>query len=181
MSSHEPVLKIHAAFCAGDLPALRAAVDDPAVIPNGPMPLAIGPCLEYAIYHSPLPFIRTMLELGADPNPSDHSGFPPLIAALSCSRSQPGSPARSDVMAILALLLEYGVEPNQRGINDWTALHMAVVERNFAAVQFLLAAGADPLARTRIDHYESPRETAVAAGLTEIAEILTEAERNPRT
>jgi hypothetical protein len=64
MSKHEPVLKIHAAFRAGDL----AALDDPAVIPNRPMPLAIGPCLEYAIYHRPLPFIRTMLELGADPN-----------------------------------------------------------------------------------------------------------------
>jgi len=181
MSTHEPVLKIHAAFCAGDLAALRAAVDDPAAIPNGPMPLAIGPCLEYAIYHSPLPFIRTLLELGADPNPSNHSGFPPLIAALSCSRSQPGSPARSDVMAILALLLEYGVDRNQRGINDWTPLHMAVGERNRAAIQLLLAAGADPLARTRIDEYDSPREMALAAGLTEIAEILAEAERKART
>jgi uncharacterized protein len=139
MNRHEPVLKIHAAFLAADLAALRAAVDDPAVIPNGPMPLAIGPCLGYAIYHSPLPFIRTMLELGADPNPSNHSGFPPLIAALSCSRTQPGSPARSDVIAIIALLFEYGVDPNQRGINDWTALHMAVAERNLAAVQLLLA------------------------------------------
>jgi ankyrin repeat protein len=181
MNRHEPVLKIHAAFLAGDLAALRAAVDDPAVIPNGPMPLAIGPCLEYAIYHSPLPFIRTMLELGADPNPSNHSGFPPLIAALSCSRTQPGSPARSDVIAIIALLFEYGVDPNQRGINDWTALHMAVAERNLAAVRLLLASGADPLARTRIDDYESAREMAAAAGLTEIAEILNEAERRPRT
>ena len=41
---------------------LRAAVDDPRSVPNGPMPLAIGHCLEYPIYHSPLPFIRTLLE-----------------------------------------------------------------------------------------------------------------------
>ncbi|MCE5263235.1 MAG: hypothetical protein LLG97_06850 [Deltaproteobacteria bacterium] len=59
--------KINAAFHAGDLAALYAAVDDPADVPNGPMPLAIGPCLEYAIYHSPLSFIRTLLEIGADP------------------------------------------------------------------------------------------------------------------
>ena len=62
--------KIDAAFRAGDLAALRAAVGDPASVPNGPMPLTIGACLEYAIYHSPLPFIRTLLEIGADPNPA---------------------------------------------------------------------------------------------------------------
>src|SRR5512143_1091000 len=96
-SEYETFRKIDAAFRAGDLAALQAAVDDPSTVPNGPMPLTIGPCLEYAIYHSPLPFIRTLLEIGADPNPADHAGFPPLIAALSCSRSAPGSDAHTDV------------------------------------------------------------------------------------
>ncbi len=73
--------KIDAAFRNGDLSALRAAVADPANIPNGPMPRTIGNCLEYAIYHSPLAFIRTLLEIGADPNPVNQGGFPPLIAA----------------------------------------------------------------------------------------------------
>jgi hypothetical protein len=68
-SEYEKFKKIDAAFHVGDLAALRAAVDDPADLPNGPMPLTIGSCLEYAIYHSPLPFIRTLLEIGADPNP----------------------------------------------------------------------------------------------------------------
>jgi hypothetical protein len=45
-------------------------------------------------YHSPISFIRTLLDIGADPNPIDHAGFPPLIAALSCSRPQPGSAGR---------------------------------------------------------------------------------------
>jgi len=168
----EQFRKIHAAFKQGDLAALRRAVEDPAVIPNGPMPLTIGPCLEYAIYHSPLAFIRTLLEIGANPNPADHSGFPPLIAALSCSRSHPGSPARPDVPEIVELLLELGVDPNQRGINDYTALHMAVAERNVEAVELLLAAGADPQARTRIDDYETPIELAERAGLSEIAALL---------
>jgi ankyrin repeat protein len=171
-AEHHKFLLIDAAFRNGDLAALRAAVDDPAAIPNGPMPMTIGPCLEYAIYHSPLPFIRTLLELGADPNPQDHIGFPPLIAALSCSRSQPGSPARPDVAEILKLLLEFKADPNQRGINDYTALHMAVAERNPAAVQLLLQAGADPWLRTRIDECETAREMAERAGLVEIAEIL---------
>ena len=38
--------KIDAAFRAGDLAALRAAVEDPYCVPNGPMPLTIGTCLE---------------------------------------------------------------------------------------------------------------------------------------
>jgi hypothetical protein len=50
-AEYEKFKKIDAAFRAGDLAALRAAVDDPAVVPNGPMPLTIGACLEYAIYH----------------------------------------------------------------------------------------------------------------------------------
>jgi ankyrin repeat protein len=171
-AEHRRFMSIDAAFRNGDLAALRAAVDDPAAIPNGPMPMAIGPCLEYAIYHSPLPFIRTLLELGADPNPQDHIGFPPLIAALSCSRSQPGSPARPDVPEILKLLLEFKADPNQRGINDYTALHMAVAERNQTAVQLLLQAGADPRLRTRIDECETAREMAGRAGLVDIAEML---------
>lgn len=163
---------IDAAFRTGDLAALRSAVDDPADIPNGTMPMTIGSCLEYAIYHSPLTFIRTLLEIGADPNPENHAGFPPLIAALSCSRTQPGSPARLNVLEILKVLLEFKANPNQRGINDYTPLHMAVGEHNQDAVQLLLQAGADPRLRTRIDDCETPREMAEGAGLSGIAELL---------
>jgi ankyrin repeat protein len=138
------------------------------------MPFTIGPCLEYAIYHSPLPFIRTLLEIGANPNPSDHAGFPPLIAALSCSQPSAGAPARPEVIDILGLLLSFGADPNQRGINDYTPLHMAVAERNAAAVKLLLEAGANPRLRTRIDDCETPREMAERAGMREIADELLE-------
>ena len=74
--------RIHDAFQQGDLEALRAAVDDPAAIPNGQMPITIGSCLVYAIYHSPLAFIRTLLEIGADPNAPADDGFPPLVNGL---------------------------------------------------------------------------------------------------
>jgi ankyrin repeat protein len=170
--------KIDDAFRAGDLAALRAAVDDPTSIPNGPMPLTIGTCLEYAIYHSPLLFIRALLETGANPNPNpvDHTGFPPLIAALSCSRPQPGSPGRPDVLEILKLLLIFKADPNQRGINDYTPLHMAVSESNLPALELLLQSGADPRLRTRIDECETPREMAEEAGLNEFARPLAEQE-----
>jgi ankyrin repeat protein len=175
-SEFEKFKKIDSAFRTGNLAALRAAVDDPGALPNGPLPSTIGNCLEYAIYHSPMPFIRTLLEIGADPNPESQAGFPPLIAALSCSSSKLGSPARPDVLEILKLLLSFGADPNLRGVNDYTALHMAVSENNLAAVALLLEAGADPLLRTRIDEYETPRELAEKAGLEEITALLLEFE-----
>jgi hypothetical protein len=164
--------RIDDAFRKGDLDALRAAVDDPAVVPNGRMPATVGPCLIYAIYHSPLAFIRALLEIGADPNAPVDDGFPPLIAALSCTRDEPGANTRTDVEDILRLLLSFGADPNQRGINDYTPLHMAVAERNPLAVEILLDGGADPELRTRIDECETPLEMAEAAGLTAIAAVL---------
>ncbi|QTQ35459.1 ankyrin repeat domain-containing protein [Aromatoleum petrolei] len=173
--------RIDAAFRSGDLAALRASVDDPAQVPNGPMPITVGSCLEYAIYHSPLAFIGTLLEIGADPNAPDDGGFSSLIAALSCTNPHPGARGRKDVVEILDLLLAFGADPDQRGINDYTALHMAEGERNLAALACLLAAGADPTLRTRIDDYETPREMAERAGLVQFAELLAEHERRRRT
>jgi hypothetical protein len=164
--------RIDAAFREGDLDALRQAVEDSAVVPNGRMPDTIGYCLIYAIYHSPLPFIRTLLEIGADPNLPVDDGFPPLIAALCKVREVPGSTRRTDVDEIIRLLLSFGTDPNQRGINDYTPLHMAVAERQPLAVRILLEAGADPDLRTRIDECETPLEMARAAGLSDIAALL---------
>jgi|SRR6516164_601203 len=164
--------RIDDAFRKGDLDGLRAALDKPDVVPNGRMPDTVGHCLVYAIYRSPLAFIRILLELGADPNAAADDGFPPLIAALSCTRDVPGSTRRTDVDDIIRLLLLFGADPNQRGINDYTPLHMAVAERNPLAVQILLEAGADPELRTRIDECATPLDMAQAAGLAVIAEIL---------
>jgi hypothetical protein len=164
--------RIDSAFRAGDLDALRAAVDDPAVVPNGRMPDAIGSCLVYAIYHSPLAFIRKLLEIGADPNASTDDGFPALIAALTRTRTVEGKTRWNDVGEIVRLLLSFGADPNQRGINDFTALHVAVSEGNALAIQLLLDAGADPSMPTRIDECATPIEMAGAAGLHEIAAML---------
>jgi uncharacterized protein len=165
--------RIDDAFRKGDLDCLRAALDDPTVVPNGRMPDTVGSCLVYAIYHSPLSFIRTLLEIGADPNTPAGDGFPPLIAALSCAREVAGATRRTDVDEILRLLLSFGADPSlQRGVNDYTPLHMAVAVRDPLAVQILLDGGADPELATRIDECETPLEMANAAGLTVIAAIL---------
>ena len=120
-------MRIREAFEAGDMEALRK--DLGLEFPHSEIPFPFHPCLEYAIYHSPLTFIRTLLELGAD--------------------------------------------PNQRGINDYTPLHMAVAERNEPAVAILLSAGADPALRTRIDECETAGDMARAAGLEALAAVLS--------
>lgn len=163
---------INAAFRAGDLIALRAALGEPEALDTASMPMGIGNLLVYAIYHSPLPFLRTLLDAGVDPRPPVDDGFPPLIAALSCRRAAAGSTPGRDVPGMLRLLLDAGADPDQRGINDWTALHMAVAERDADAIGWLLASGADPRLRTRIDDYDTAGEMAAALGLDSLAERL---------
>jgi uncharacterized protein len=162
MSDEKRFQRIDAAFAAGDLAALRAALDDPPDFPNNVMPLSVGPILTYAIYWSPLRFIEELLALGADPNGHDNDGFPPLIAALCKTHPQAGSLTRTDVVEMMSRLLDAGADPNQRGLNDWTALHMAVHETNVEAVRLLLSRGADRGLRTRIDDCDTPLEMARA-------------------
>jgi ankyrin repeat protein len=177
-AEYEQFRRIDAAFRAGDLEQLRSAVDDPELIPNGPMPLTVGPCLQYAIYHSPIGFIRALLELGADPN-ADDAGFPSLHAALSSGRADRGARPRADVIEVIELLLAFGADPDQRGINDYTPLHHAAGLGRLDAVRCLLRSGADARLRTRIDDLETACELAESAGHAEIARVLREAERLP--
>jgi ankyrin repeat protein len=158
---------VDGAYRAGNLAALRLALGNPNDFPNSlqPSDLGVGDYpLEYAIYWSPLSFIESIIAIGADPDYPDRFGFPSLIAALSSGR-----PDRHD---IVRLLLESGADVDQRGLNDWTALHYAVVQRDLRAVEMLLAHGADPLLRTRIDDGTSPLEDAEAIGFEEAAALL---------
>lgn len=179
---HERFRAISEAFHAGDLARLRETLGNPAGFPNEPLPLDVfgpaGSVLEYAIYHSPLTLVRELLAAGANPNPPSalHAGFPPLLAVLAKVNARSGSRARTDVPDLLRLLLRYGADPNQRGLNDWTALHMAASERSVEAIRILVEAGADPTLRTRIDDCLTPREEAERAGNHEIARLLADLE-----
>jgi ankyrin repeat protein len=146
-------LKLHAAYQRGDLDGVKAALGNPPDFPNCRGPRGMGEnVLEYAIYHSPLAFVRKLLDLGADPNYGDHAGFPSLIAALSADRA--------DRQDLLKLLLDHGADTSQRGVNDYTPLHYAAATDDVPAIELLLACGADPSARTNIDDCATPLEEA---------------------
>jgi ankyrin repeat protein len=123
--------------------------------------------LDIALIHAPPAFIARLLDLGADPNAAAPDGFPPLLSAIDLPRA--------DRHAVLALLLARGADPAQRGLNDWTPLHLAVARRDAEAVRLLLAHGADPDARTRIDDMTTPLEDAEAIGFDQAATLMRKA------
>jgi ankyrin repeat protein len=166
---HARFKAINSAYRRGDLAAVLSALGDPPDFPNclHPFDAGVGDRpLEYAIYHSPPAFIRTLLECGADPNYQSAGGFPALIAAISTKRDE-----RHE---IVAMLLSFGADLQQRGINDWTPLHYAVARRDVKGIEILLAHGADPDARTRIDDCTTALEDANAIGLGEAVRALLE-------
>ena len=151
-----------------DLEAFRRALGEPAGFPDCGLEadflgLADRP-LDVAIRLAPVAFIGQLLALGADPKAPATDGFPPLFQAIDAPRE--------DRHAVLALLLERGADPEQRGLNDGTALHHAVARQDSVAIRLLLEHGADPTARTRIDDLSTPLEDAEASGFAAAAEAL---------
>lgn len=161
-------LDVDHAFRSGDLIALKAALDHPADFPNCLMPHALGigdyP-IDYAIFWSPISFIIELIELGAEINRTADDGFPCLFTALSSDRV--------DRLRVLELLLANGADIGQRGINDWTPLHYAVMQRDLPAVEILLENGADPNAATRIDDCTSPLEDAQSTGFNDAVALMS--------
>jgi len=154
------------AFKAGDLEALGLALGNSPRWFDEKMPFEFGHGhpLEYAIYWSPIRFITQLIEAGSNPNYVDDDGFPSIIAALSTSRA--------DRHQIVEVLLEHGADPDRRGVNDWTPLHYAVGLGDAQAITLLLAAGADPSLRTRIDDCDTALEGAEGSGFAEGAALL---------
>jgi ankyrin repeat protein len=126
---------LHEAFKKGDLDLVRSLLHNPADFPNCQWPGG-GSILEYAIYHAPLAFIRSLIGLGITVNYEDAAGFPCLIATLSTERE--------DRLDVLKLLLEQSADVQQRGVNNYTPLHYAVARNDAPAVELLLTFGADP-------------------------------------
>jgi uncharacterized protein len=157
-------MAIEAALVVGDLDALRTCFGGNSAFPNVHDPLTGTALLALAIYRSPLPMVRTLLEMGADPNYEPLDGFPAVYAALSTDRP--------DRHTLIELLLDQGADVNARGINDYTPLHYAVALRDAPAMEILLSRGADPALKTRIDEHATPLDEAELMGNVEGAAML---------
>jgi ankyrin repeat protein len=164
--------RLTAAFESGDFAALQAEFEPGSGFPNVEAHPGLGLCLIAAIYQSPVDLVRALLDAGADPNAEPGDGYPSLIAALTCAVSSPGARVRTDVHELMELLLSRGANPNQRGVNDYTPLHVAAEMGDLRAVELLLSHGADPNEVTRIDDLEAPVEVAEKAGHRAVAERL---------
>jgi uncharacterized protein len=163
--SKSELITLHEAYKRGDVEAVCAALGNPDNFPNCPGPIGMGSIvLEYAIYHSPLVFIRTLLDLGADPNYASPGGFPSLIATLSTDR-----PERNE---ILELLLSHGADVRQRGVNDYTPLHYAASLNDCRSIELLVLRGADLEARTNVDDFTTPLGEAEMLGRAEAVGLL---------
>jgi serine/threonine-protein phosphatase 6 regulatory ankyrin repeat subunit B len=95
-----------------------------------------------------------------------------LIAALNCAAPAPGATVRRDLPELVGLLLARGANVGQRGINDYTPLHLAAEQGDLAMVELLLSHGAEPNQVTHIDDMETPLEIAERAGHAEVADRL---------
>ncbi|MDT7538882.1 MAG: uncharacterized protein QOI82_2467 [Actinomycetota bacterium] len=136
-------IALERAMRAGDLAGVREAVGDDPAFPNVSDLYTNTPLLSLALHWAPVPTVAELLRLGADPNYEARDGFPSLVlVALH---------GREDLHELLAMLIAAGASLDQRGHNDWTPLHAAASRDDADAIRILLAAGADPTLRTRID------------------------------
>jgi ankyrin repeat protein len=76
--------------------------------------------------------IKTLIELGADPNLSDANGMTPLVAA-----------AMRDHVPSVKVLLENGADMEKLGLQGYRPLALAIAESKYEAAKALIEAGAD--------------------------------------
>ncbi len=163
-------IELDRALRAGDLAAVRAALETPAEYPNAVDGYSGGTVLQLALFNAPVVTVGALLDDGADPNFEALDGFPALLLVL-LHRDDDAERAE-----LVARLLDHGAATDTRGLNDWTALHVAAARGDGSMVRRLLDAGADPAVRTRIDDLTTPADEAEAAGHAELARMLREAE-----
>lgn len=119
---------------------------------NGDSPLF------YAYKENKPVYVNALLQLGADATQLNNSQISVIHYAVYQK-----SP-------LLPVLLQHCKNPNIQGINGWTALHFAVREGNYEAVNQLLAANANPLISDKWGR--TPYRVAKEYGKVEIQKTL---------
>lgn len=111
-----------------------------------------------------LPYMQTLIELGADPTITNADGCTALLAASgigvkSLVDEDPGTEA--EVIAAISFLLSLGLDLNEVDNNGETVMHGAAYRNYPGEVQFLAEVGAVPSVwNTKNKHGWSPRDIA---------------------
>ena len=93
-----------------------------------------------------VPFMRTLLDLGADPSQANFNNSTPLMAAAGLGTTAPLEEAGTEAEALDAvrLLLDRGANVNAVDYSGDTSMHGAAFGSFPAVVRLLAARGADP-------------------------------------
>lgn len=131
---------------------LREITQLVANFPHGQDDMLDTSWLIHAIYHGSFASIKWMLSQQVAVDILDNDGYTPLLSIIESDRP--------DKYEILKLLIARGAPINQKGINDWTPLHMAAARNDLKALEILINYGADLTIKTAIDNYATPLEEA---------------------
>ena len=69
------------------------------------------------------------------------------------------------------LLISFGANLQQMGINGFTPLHCAAADNDLQAIELLLSHGADPDLKTDVDDFTTPLEEAKSGGCAVVVQI----------
>jgi ankyrin repeat protein len=102
------------------------------------------------------PLVRTLAQLGADPQLTNKENSTPLMVAAGLATRSPGEDAgtESEVLETLQVLLDLGADINAVDINGETAMHGAAYKNLPKVVKFLAARGAKIEIWNRPDKFE---------------------------
>lgn len=160
LASKVSTMSMHEGAAIGDLATIRALGRWPDTLrdysPDGWTPLHLA-----AAFGGP-DAVRTLLELGADPNQRSRNALnnTPLHACAAISHS----------VEMARMLLDRGADVNAVQHGGFTALHSAAFNGSTDLVRLLLARGADRNLRT--DDGQTAVDLAREKGHQEIAALL---------
>ncbi|ALF89661.1 MULTISPECIES: ankyrin repeat domain-containing protein [Ralstonia solanacearum species complex] len=130
------------------------------------------PPLQKSLARHNLVAARTLLRLGADPNPIRAAGD---MSALMYAVVLASLPELDQPLSLVAQLLDSGADVNAIGPRGITALHMAAIDGNAATTRLLLAHGANPNMRdeqhkTALDYARKGKSKEVLALLKPVTQ-----------
>lgn len=159
---HDEILRVLDSGSVADFEELAELVDG---FPDGVDGYSGRHWITHAIDCGSLRAVSWMVGRGVALRFCDAEGYPPLHSAIESTRE--------NRLAVIELLLQGGADPDRRGINGYTAAHLAAVRNDVPTLQLLARHGADFELRTVIDGDTTPLEEAHYFGRLDAVAFLS--------